>query len=62
MKPKDNIFRTACTRTKKNNNPGTAFFIFAFLTLYFLPQLSGIYLNDVRANIKNKKRREKLTC
>lgn len=28
------------------------------LTLYFLSQLSGIYLNDVRANIKIKKKRK----
>ena len=32
--------------------------IFVCLTLYFLSQLSGIYLNDVRANIKIKKKRK----
>lgn len=33
-------------------------FILVFLTLYFLSQLSGIYLNDVRTNIKIKKKRK----
>lgn len=43
---------------KHKNNPGTLF-IFVFLTLYFLSQLSAIYLNDVRANIKIKKKRKR---
>lgn len=30
--------------------------------MYFLSQLSGIYFNDVRTNIKNKKEREEINC
>jgi len=44
-------------KKKKKNDPGTLF-IFVFLTLYLLSQLSGIFLNDVRANIKIKKKRK----
>lgn len=45
---------------KKTNKTRTiqGLFTFVFLTLYFLSQLSGIYLNDVRANIKIKKKRK----
>lgn len=51
-------FQNRLYQDKKNtNNPGPLF-IFVFLTLYFLSQLSGIYLNDVRANIKIKKKRK----
>lgn len=39
---------------KEKNTPGTLI----FLALYFLSQLSGIYLNDVRANIKIKNKRK----
>lgn len=43
---------------KKNKQKQSRDSLFSFLTLYFLSQLSGIYLNDVRANIKIKKKRK----
>lgn len=54
---KDNISEPLVPGQINKNNPGTLF-IFVFLTLYFLSQLSAIYLNDVRANIKIKKKRK----
>lgn len=57
MKPKI-MFQNCLYQDDRNrNNPGTLF-IFVFLTLYFLSQLSAIYLNDVRTNIKIKKKRK----
>lgn len=58
MKTKITFSEPLVPGQKTQNNPGTSFFIFVFLTLYFLSQLSGIYLNDVRANIKIKKKRK----
>lgn len=54
MKPKIMFQNCLYRDDRKRNNPGTLF-IFVFLTLYFLSQLSAIYLNDVRTNIKIKK-------
>lgn len=42
-------------KNKRTKTTRDSFFTFVFLTLCFLSQLSGIYLNDVRANIKIKK-------
>lgn len=54
----ENISELLVPGRKNKTRTIQGLFTFVFLTLYFLSQLSGIYLNDVRANIKIKKKRK----
>ncbi len=55
---KDNISELLVPGLIKQKQSRDSFFIFVFPTLYFLSQLSGIYLNGLRTNIKIKKKRK----
>lgn len=50
--------KTKQTNKKEKLNSRDSFYIFAFLTLYILSQLSGIYLKLIKGLIEKIKRKK----